>query len=146
MNLAASLNNLTIDFVGVQFQGEDTLLYQHKLEGADADWSAPMKLRSVNYASLSAGSYRFLVRSINRDGLISQPAAFEFRILRPIYLRWWFITLVVLVVAGLTYRLYRYRVNRLLELERVRTPRERPAKRQTPGGPAGGTVAGAITR
>jgi len=121
MQLAASRNNLTIDFVGVQFQGEDTLLYQHKLEGADADWSAPAKLRSVSYAGLSPGSYRFLVRSLNRDGLISQPAVFEFRILRPIYLRWWFIALVMLSFGGIVFSLYRYRVRQLLELERVRT-------------------------
>ena len=121
MNLAASLNNLTIDYVGVQFRGEDTLLYQHKLEGADADWSAPAKPRSVSYASLSSGSYRFLVRVLNRDGLVSQPAVFEFRILPPIYLRWWFIALVMMTFAGIAFSLYRYRVRQLLALERVRT-------------------------
>ncbi len=119
--LTATHNNVSIDFVGLQFQGEDTLLYQHKLEGADADWSAPAKLRSVNYASLSPGSYRFLVRSINRGGLISVPATFTFRILSPIYLRWWFITLAALLCAVLAFSVYRYRLNRLLEIERVRT-------------------------
>ena len=121
MQLTASLNNLTIDFVGVQFQGEDTLLYQHKLEGADGDWSPPGKPRSVSYASLSPGSYRFLVRGRNRDGLISPPAVFEFRILQPIYLRWWFATLVLLTCGAIAFLLYRYRVRQLLELERVRT-------------------------
>jgi len=121
MQLAASRNNLTIDFVGVQFQGEDTLLYQHRLEGADSDWTAPTKSRSVNYASLSAGSYRFLVRAINRAGLVSPPAIFEFRILRPFYLRWWFLTLALLVVVSIASSLYRFRLRQLLALERVRT-------------------------
>lgn len=121
LQLAASRNNLTIDFVGVQFLGEDNLLYQHKLEGADADWSAPAKPRSVSYASLSPGSYRFLVRSRDRNGLISSPAVFEFRILQPIYLRWWFVGLVILAVGAVAFVLYRYRVRQLLELERVRT-------------------------
>jgi two-component sensor histidine kinase len=121
MKLASSLNNLTIDFVGVQFQGEDTLLYQHKLEGADADWSAPAKPRSVSYASLSPGSYRFLVQNRNRDGLISPPAVFEFRILQPMYLRWWFVALVIFTLGAIAFSLYRYRVRQLLEVERVRT-------------------------
>ena len=119
--LSSSLNNLTIDFVAVQFLGEDTLLYEHKLEGADADWSTPAKPRSVSYASLSPGSYRFLVRGLSRDGLISPPAVFEFRILQPIYLRWWFVALVMLTLGAVVFSLYRYRVGQLLELERVRT-------------------------
>src|SRR5262249_38501095 len=121
MQLASSRNNLTIDFVGLQFQGEDTLLYEHKLEGADADWTAPGKPRSVSYASLSPGSYRFLVRGRNRDGLISTPAVFEFRILQPIYLRWWFVALILMTFGAIAFLLYRYRVQQLLELERVRT-------------------------
>ncbi len=120
MQLAPSRNNVTIDFVGVQFEGEDTLLYQHKLEGADADWSAPTKLRSVNYASLSPGAYRFQVRAVSRDGLVSPPAVFDFRILSPIYLRWWFIALAVLLASAMATSIYRFRVHQLLELERVR--------------------------
>lgn len=63
-----------------------------------------------------------MVRAVNKNGLTSgQPAVFEFRILRPIYLRWWFLALAALLTAGLIYLLYRYRVNQLLEIERTRT-------------------------
>jgi signal transduction histidine kinase len=51
----------------------------------------------------------------------AQPAFFSFNILRPIWQRWWFVTLTVLFAAGAAALLYQYRVNRLLELERVRT-------------------------
>ena len=63
-----------------------------------------------------------MVRAINADGLISQqPATFTFTVLPPIWARWWFLAVSVLVVIGSTYSVYRYRVRRLIELERVRT-------------------------
>jgi signal transduction histidine kinase len=76
----------------------------------------------VNFASLSPGHYRFLVRALNSDGLVSaQPALVSFTILPPIWERWWFVLLALVAVMLAVYALYRYRVARLLELERVRT-------------------------
>src|SRR5204863_2231140 len=49
------------------------------------------------------------------------PAVLAFTILPPIWQRWWFVAIVSIVIFALAYSLYRYRVSRLLELERVRT-------------------------
>ncbi|HLK20579.1 MAG TPA: histidine kinase, partial [Bryobacteraceae bacterium] len=79
-------------------------------------------VRTVNYSNLSHGSYRFLVRAINSEGLTSErPASFAFLILPPLWLRWWFLLSMVLLAAAVVYWLHRYRVKRLLDLERVRT-------------------------
>ncbi|HEY3135071.1 MAG TPA: two-component regulator propeller domain-containing protein [Blastocatellia bacterium] len=122
IELPASRNDLLIEYVGLSFQGEQEIKYQYKLEGANADWSQPAELRSVNYGRLSPGGYRFLVRAINREGIAStEPAMFEFRILPPVWQRWWFISLMTLFIAAVIYALYRYRLRRLIELERVRT-------------------------
>jgi len=121
IELPPARNNLAIEFVGLQFTSEDGLNYQYRLEGVDADWSAPGKSRAVNYARLGPGDYRFLVRAITLDGALSaSPATFAFRILPPFYLRWWFLTLAGLTIGLMVYGLYLYRVARLLELERMR--------------------------
>lgn len=119
--LASTQNNLTIAFVAPTFQNVNELLYQYKLESVNTDWSAPTPQRAVTFGSLAAGKYRFLVRAVGKNGITSaQPATFEFRILQPFYLRWWFIA-AALVVSGLAiYALYRARVGRLLEMERTR--------------------------
>ena len=118
----AGQNQIQIDFVGLSFAVGDVLRYQYKLEGTGADWSAPTEQRTVNFASLSPGQYHFLVRAVNSQGTASaQPAAVTFTILPPIWKRWWFVTLVSLAGALSVYVLYRYRVARLVELERVRT-------------------------
>jgi signal transduction histidine kinase len=121
-DLKATENHLQIDFVGLSFVPGETLRYRYRLEGADADWSPPTELRTVNYAGLAPGRYRFLVRAENSDGAISPtPASVTFEILPPFWQRWWFLlaTAMSVVVAG--YALHRYRVSRLLEVERVRT-------------------------
>jgi len=121
LELPASRNNLLIEYVGLSFQGEQQLRYQYQLEGADADWSMPSEHRSVNYARLAGGSYRFQVRAINQQGLASEPALFEFRILPPLWQRWWFLSAVAFLIGLIGYATYRYRLAQLIELERVRT-------------------------
>ena len=121
-DLGANQNQIKIDFVGLSFAAGDMLRYQYRFEGADANWSAPSAERTVNLARLAPGRYRFLVRAVNSDGLVSQqPAMVVFRILPPIWQRWWFVLLAVAGLMFAAYALYRYRVARLLELERVRT-------------------------
>lgn len=121
-DLAVDQSQLQIDFVGLCFAPGVVLNYQYKLAGADADWSPPTEQRSVNYARLAPGRYRFLVRAVTSDGVVSSnPAAVAFRILPPFWSRWWFLTLVATGLALMLYAVYRYRVARLVELERVRT-------------------------
>ena len=118
----ADQNQMQIDFVGLGFAPGDVLRYQYKLEGTNADWSASTEQRTVNYANLASGHYRFLVRAVTSDGIVSAtPAVVTFTILPHIWQRWWFLTIVAMVCAFSVYSLYRYRVSRLLELERVRT-------------------------
>ena len=47
-------------------------------------------------------------------------AEVDFRILPPLWERWWFESLLAILVAAMVYTFYRYRVERLLEVERVR--------------------------
>jgi ligand-binding sensor domain-containing protein/two-component sensor histidine kinase len=121
-DLAPDRNELQIDFVGLSFASGEKLRYQYQLEGADKDWGPPVEQRTVNYARLAPGRYRFLVRAVNSDGVVSAtPAAITFNVLPPVWQRGWFIALSVLAVGLAGYSLYRYRVARLVELERVRT-------------------------
>ena len=71
---------------------------------------------------LKPGTYRFRVRAVSADGLIStEPASIAFTIVPPVRQRWWFITLMVVLLAAVTHLIYRYHTRRLIELERVRT-------------------------
>jgi ligand-binding sensor domain-containing protein/two-component sensor histidine kinase len=122
LELAPNQDQLEIGFSSLAFATGDLIQYQYKLEGSNNDWQPLTAHRSVNYASLSPGDYRFLVRAVNSDGLQSPlPATLQFRVLAPLWQRWWFLTLTVMVFGLAVYALIRYRVRQLLELERVRT-------------------------
>ena len=121
LRLDSNQTQVNIEFVGLGASIGEELRYQYKLEGANGDWLETTQ-RTVDFANLAPGSYRFLVRAVTFDGLVSQtPATVSFTIAAPIWKRWWFVTLVLLTIAGLAFVGYRYRVIRLLELERVRT-------------------------
>jgi len=116
--IAPTQNNLQIDFFAIDFSSRETLRYQHKLEGADQDWSAPTLQRQVNYANLAPGAYRFLVRAVNANGLTSKNQAIvSFRILPPFWRRWWFVSLVALLLGAAVFALDRNRVRRMKALD-----------------------------
>ena len=138
--LGADENNIQIEFSGLSLTAADSLRYQYKLEGAGNEWSAPLDERMVRYPNLPPGSYRFLVRAVNPDGAASDtPAVVSFRILPPIWQRWWFRTIALLALAIPVIAVARFRhlrkkatreaeeserrsrEERLAELERVRT-------------------------
>jgi ligand-binding sensor domain-containing protein/signal transduction histidine kinase len=121
LRLQPAQNQVTIDFFGMVFRTGDPLQYQYRLEGADRDWSAPTEQRTVTYASLSPGHYRFVVRSAAAAGGTSLSAAsVAFTILPPIWLRWWFLTAATLAAALAIYAAHRYRVAHLVQLHRMR--------------------------
>jgi ligand-binding sensor domain-containing protein len=115
-------NALEIDYVAPGFGPDENIRYQIKLEGGGSDWSSPSDQRRVTYANLAPGLYRFQARAVNADGVTSDTAAgFSFRILPPVWQRWWFRTAAVLLISGLAYGFYHYRVSRLLEVAAMRT-------------------------
>jgi two-component sensor histidine kinase len=122
LDLSTSQSNLQIDFSSLSMAHAALLRYQYKLQGIDRDWSAPNDQRTVHYANLAPGKYLFLVRAVDSGGATSlQPASVSFRILPPLWWRWWFLIIVASVIGCVLTLLYRYRVSHLLEIERVRT-------------------------
>jgi two-component sensor histidine kinase len=122
VELVADRNQMQIDFVALGFSPGEGLRYQYRLDGAGQDWSPPSEQRSVNFARLAPGRYRFLVRAINADGAMSeQPASFQFTILSPLWQRWWFLAAAAVLLGLALYWLYRYQLAQRVKVERVRT-------------------------
>jgi len=121
-DLQPSQNQFQVEFVGFSDEPEANLRYTYQLEGGESGWQGPGRDHEVNYPGLTPGGYRFLVKAVNSEGQESPaPAEIDFVILPPVWARWWFRLLDVLAFGALLYGAYRYNLNRLLELERVRT-------------------------
>jgi ligand-binding sensor domain-containing protein len=113
---------LRIDFVGPDFSPGEVLRYQYRLVGADRDWGPPGDQRTVLYANLSPGSYRFEVRAVGSEGTVSpEPANVSFSVLPPLWRRWWFLAGCVAAAATAIYAVYRVRIAQLLAVANIRT-------------------------
>ena len=79
-----STPEIRIHFQGISFRtGARQMRYSHRLLGHDPTepWSAFTVASAVAYNALPVGEYRFEVRTMDRDGLLSEVASVEIQIL-----------------------------------------------------------------
>ncbi len=121
-----SMNTISIEFAGLSFKDESQIRYDYILEGFDNKWTKSTKRNYVNYTHLPSGDYKFVVYSVNMEGIKSgRPAVFAFSIQSPFWLRWWFITgsiiFFILAVSSVNYLIYNYKIRQTVKLEKLRT-------------------------
>jgi len=112
---------LQVSYVAPGLGPLDHVRYQIRLDGVDQEWSQPSDQRTVTYASIGPGRYRFAVRALTVDGIVSSNVAgFEFSVLAPIWARWWFLPTALVFAGAAGYGVYRYRIARVLQLANMR--------------------------
>lgn len=122
LDLPADKNQVEIEYAAADLGFARTLRYQYRLQGVDADWSAPSARSSVNYANLPSGRRSFLVRAVGPSGETGQEVAtIALELAAPLWRRWWFLMAASFSLAALVYWGYHYRVRNLLAFERLRT-------------------------
>ena len=90
------------------------------MENLESEWTQAGKRNYVSYANMKAGTYTLKVVAENSDGYRSDPPM-ELRIVitPPVWLKWWFILLEVLVAIAMAWLIITYlvksRTNRLLK-------------------------------
>ncbi|MDN5284542.1 MAG: histidine kinase [Mucilaginibacter sp.] len=113
-------NYITFDYVGISLSNADKIRYSYRLDGFDNKWSPLLIESRVSYANLPPGKYAFIVKAGYKGGSWSAPASYAFVISPPFYKTWWFILLACAAIYGIVSTLYRYRVDQLLKLEKMR--------------------------
>lgn len=99
--LSYDQNTCTFEFTGISFVDEKAIRYQYRLHDVERAWHSPTDKKTVTYAALHPGQYRFEVRAINAHGLTStRTATLDFTITPPYWRTWWF-QLTALVAVGL---------------------------------------------
>lgn len=114
-------NTLEFDFVGLNYTNPSLNKYKYKLEGHDPDWVEANATRLARYAQLPHGDYTFRVQASNNDGLWStEGASLSISINPPFWKTIWFRILAFILMVSVLWAGYRYRLKKLLELERVK--------------------------
>ncbi len=113
---------LTFDFASLEFTNPNKNKYAYKLEGFDDFWINNGNENSATYTNLYPGSYKLKIKSSNNDGIWGkEKLALSVIVNPPFWMTWWFILLAILLITLIIVVVYNYRVNRLLEMERLRT-------------------------
>ncbi|GAB4002967.1 hypothetical protein GCM10028807_62560 [Spirosoma daeguense] len=111
---------LAIDFAALNFSQSDKNRYAYQLVGFDTDWLMTND-RTTTYTNLEPGSYTFRVKAANNDGVWNETGAtLLIRVVPPYWKTPWFRLLVILLVFGIIYAIFRYREGQRLHLERIR--------------------------
>lgn len=96
-------NNISIGFQSFSFLKGKGFKYKYRLlneEAGKKPWiTLDRQTNSLRFFSLSPGSYTFEVKAINEDQIESETRSVHFTILKPIYYRWWFILLFIVMIV-----------------------------------------------
>lgn len=112
---------ITFDLASADLTAPALNAFRYQLEGMDTTWVESGTAHEATYTNLDPGHYTFRVQSRNSAGVWDrQGTELALIITPPWWGTWWFRSLVVLVVAGLLYAFYRYRLAKALEVARVR--------------------------
>lgn len=111
-----SKNNITLEFVALDYSVPQKNRFRYYLEGAEAAWRHESNNHQATYLNLVPGTYVFKVIGSNSDGVWNTtPATLNITILPPWYLAWWAWLLYTLTVGGVVYQFYRYQLRSKLE-------------------------------
>lgn len=112
-------NSIEIEYLALAVSGTENVRYQHRLQGADEEWSEPNFTRSAHYDNLRPGLYVFEARSL--DPAPGQTASVQFFVQSFFWDRWWFWAGCAVLVLGVAYALHLYRLSNLLRIQEMRT-------------------------
>ena len=121
LRLPAHTRDIQIDYTALSFVSPQRVFFRVMLLGHDSQWSDLGTRRSAFYTNLSPGTYRFLVRACNNDGVWNnQGASISFVILPAWYQTMWLRLVVFLALVLLAYAFYLLQIHRYADAMRVR--------------------------
>jgi ligand-binding sensor domain-containing protein/two-component sensor histidine kinase len=115
-------SNFEFQYTALSFTAPEKIQFRYQLAGFDKDWIDAGSRRLAQYTNIPPGNYTFHLKACNNDGLWNEAgAAFLFTIRPYFYQTRWFYALVASVLAFGVWQFHKYRVQRALEIERIRT-------------------------
>jgi len=92
------------------------------LEEYDKEWQKGTDIHDVRYPSLPPGKYTFIVKaSIDKINWIAATNKVTIEIIPPLWKRWWFILISVVLLVGIIISIIQFRINRVRHNERLKT-------------------------
>ena len=122
LELSYKYNIISFSFAALNFVQAEKNKYAYMLEGYDEEWIyTDASKRFASYTNLDAGDYVFKVMGSNNDGIWNDvPTQLAITIHPPFWATAWFRVLLVFLVSGSAYALYRFRMQQVMEVQMIR--------------------------
>jgi len=118
--LPYDLNKIGVEFNSNGFQSHQHVIYHYRVKQLNSEWqNLPLNTQYVNFNSLSSGTYTFELKAQNvsaNNAVFASPITFV--ITKPFWETYWFYTLILLVIIGLIWLYFRWRL-KLKEEQRI---------------------------
>ena len=103
ITLNSDQTSFTIEFTVCNYPSAGYNTFYYMLDGLDKQWIPLTKgVRAVTYSNLPPGSYRFLLKAANNDGVMSDEiASLGIKILPVWYKSWWAIILWIAIAIAI---------------------------------------------
>jgi signal transduction histidine kinase len=121
LTLEYNQNNISIESGIIDFVFENQSNIRYKLEGLNEDWQYVPAYYTIRYNGLPPGNYTLRLQAVNILGDLNPVKSLHIIITPPWFQTWWFYTIIALIVIAILYAFYRYRVNHILQMEKMRT-------------------------
>jgi signal transduction histidine kinase/ligand-binding sensor domain-containing protein len=119
--LSAAENFFSLSFAALDYTDPSRNHYAYRMKGLDTSWIDAGARSYASFTNIDPGSYTFEVKAANSsDHWNESGASIGIIVLPPYWQTWWFRLLAAAALSSLTYFAYRYRVRKLIELERLR--------------------------
>ena len=96
-------------------------LYRYRLN--NDEWSAWSDRQEVEFLNLPYGSFKLAIQALQADGELTEVTETNFHIRYPLLMRWYMVIVYLMLLAGLIYLFFRYRLMKLrkdkMKLERI---------------------------
>lgn len=104
-------------FLSLEFQLLDFLnkkhLYAYKIDGIDADWNY-INVNTIRLSGLPYGEFKIHIKAQMDNGQWnSHPIVFPIVVLKPFYLKSWFLLFLIFIIIVCLVIFFRYRTNKL---------------------------------
>ncbi|PHI21837.1 hypothetical protein CEQ90_00690 [Lewinellaceae bacterium SD302] len=114
LDLPTEQNALSFHFSPGNHPLKEHCQFTFRLLGAETEWTKARNEPVAEYRGLAAGSYTLEASVAGRNGIWSEPLRYDFSIRHPWWQRYWAISLWSLLLAFVTYRIYRLVLKRRL--------------------------------
>lgn len=97
-------SSFSLSYTCFNYKANNRSVFYYRLYPLEKEWLPAGTNTTVNYTNIPAGEYRFVVKSINLDGVVNtQTSSLIIHIMHPYWQSWWFRLIMILIFLALIY-------------------------------------------